>query len=254
MYKNTINVNILNQKILIKEPSFFIFKSFIKNLINTDNVTEAFDNLIQSVYTGKLNYYQKIILLLNLRGLIFGNNIEFEYKDKRAIIDVDRVINCYDNQYKKVVYEYKGNIYTFDYGDNLDFQENKINFVADSLLKINDTEINCNLNDKVNMLPAFNFIHIFDKIMLELYSKEFYINMADTTITPINIIHFLKTIFQTDASNLYEMEYTLRKYLNLNTDDLKSLSLPECKILLNCYISDQKKQEQRSNQQLKDSN
>ena len=45
MYKNTINVDILNQKIPIKEPSFFVFKSFIKNLINTDESKEAFDNL-----------------------------------------------------------------------------------------------------------------------------------------------------------------------------------------------------------------
>ena len=50
------------------------------------------------------------------------------------------------------------------------------------------------------------------------------------------------------------MEYTLRKYLNFNTEDLKTLSLPECKILLNCYISDQKKQEQHSKQQLKNNN
>ena len=254
MYKNTINVDILNQKIPIKEPSFFVFKSFIKNLINTDEPKEAFDNLLQSVYPGKLNYYQKIILLLNLRGLIFGNNIEFEYKDKRAMIDVNMLIDCYDNLYEKVIYEFKGNTYTFDYIDSFYFQENKINFVADSLIKINDKEINGDFNDKVNLLPAFNFIEIFDIIMSQLYSKEFYISLVDTKIDLINIIYFLKTIFKTDANDLYEMEYTLRKYLNFNTEDLKTLSLPECKILLNCYISDQKKQEQHSKQQLKDNN
>ena len=142
-------------------------------------------------------------------------------------------------------------IYTFDYPKKINLNENKINFIAESLVKINGESVIGDISDRINVLPAINFIDVFDRITSSLYEKEFDFKINNTKITLLNILYFIQSIFNVDMVKMYDMEYTLRKYLNFNTEDFKTLSLPECKILLNCYVSDQKKQEQ---QQLKDNN
>ncbi len=67
-----------------------------------------------------------------------------------------------------------------------------------------------------------------------------------------NILDFISHVIHIDLQDMYEMEYNLRNYLNFNKSDLDTVSLPECKILLNHYISDQKNREQNSEQMLKE--
>ena len=142
-------------------------------------------------------------------------------------------------------------IYTFDYPKKINLNENKINFIAESLVEVNGETVIGDISDRIEILPAINFIDVFDRIISSLYEKEFDFKINNTKITLLNILYFIQSIFNVDMVKMYDMEYTLRKYLNFNTEDFKTLSLPECKILLNCYVSDQKKQEQ---QQLKDNN
>jgi len=46
------------------------------------------------------------------------------------------------------------------------------------------------------------------------------------------MITFSQSILQYNLKNLYDLEYSLRRNLNLNSQDFTTLSLPECEILI----------------------
>ena len=253
MYKNRVLVDILGKNIEIQEISFLHLKAFIKDISYNNNITESFESLISSTYHGNdLNYLEKIIVLLHLRTLTYGDELEFTVNKKdNATVNINDIIDIFNVGYSKLNYEHNNVIYTFDYPKKINLNENKINFIAESLVEVNGETVIGDISDRIEILPAINFIDVFDRIISSLYEKEFDFKINNTKITLLNILYFIQSIFNVDMVKMYDMEYTLRKYLNFNTEDFKTLSLPECKILLNCYVSDQKKQEQ---QQLKDNN
>jgi hypothetical protein len=185
-------------------------------------------------------------LLLHVRGLIFGNDIQFSKDDKKITISLNDIIDFYNNLYSKYEYNHDGVKYTFDYVRNFKYPSNKISFIIDSLRQVDDEDIK-NIDD-IKHLPAFNFNNIFDNIIEYLYiGTEYNISILGININIMNCIVFLKSIFSCDLMELYELEYTLRKYLNFNNLDLTSTALPECRILLNLYIKDMKQQEDKMN-------
>tara|TARA_R110000796_G_scaffold72921_7_gene164451 strand:+ start:1502 stop:2272 length:771 start_codon:yes stop_codon:yes gene_type:complete len=255
MYKNRVVVNILGKNVEIQEIPFFYLKSLIKDISYNNNITESFESLISfTCHDNDLNYLEKIIVLLHLRTLTYGDELEFTVNKKdNATVNINDIIDIFDTNYNRLNYEHNNVIYTFDYPKKINLNESKINFIADSLVEVNGKTVIGDISDRIDILPAINFIDVFDRIISSFYEKEFNFKINNTKITLLNILYFIKSIFSVDMVKMYDMEYTLRKYLNFNTEDFKTVSLPECKILLNCYISDQKKQEQQSNQQLKDS-
>lgn len=253
MHKNRVVVNILSKKVEIQEIPFFYLKSFIKDISYNNNIPESFESLISfTCYDKDLNYLEKIIALLHLRTLTYGDELDFTVNGKdNATVNINDIIDVFNVNYSKLNYEHNNVIYTFDYPKKINLNENKINFIAESLVEINGERVIGDISDRIDVLPAINFIDVFDRITSSLYENEFDFKINNTKITLLNILYFIQSIFNVDMVKMYDMEYTLRKYLNFNIEDFKTLSLPECKILLNCYVSDQKKQEQ---QQLKDNN
>lgn len=159
MYKNRVLVDILGKNIEIQEISFFHLKAFIKDITYNNDITGSFESLISSTYHGNdLNYLEKIILLLYLRTLTYGDVLEFTVNEKgNAMINVNSIIDVFNVGYSKLNYEHNNVIYTFDYPKKINLNENKINFIAESLVKINGESVIGDISDRINVLTCYKF-------------------------------------------------------------------------------------------------
>ena len=229
-----IDIQFLDKTHTIKELSFVEFKNFLKRIYGSTDIISTFNELITHCYKGdnKLNYVEKILTLLNIRGLIFGNEVSFLQNEKDITINIQEIINSFNIKSKEIKHQI---------GDN-HIPENKLEFISNSLIKINDIDVT-DISDKNELIPACNFNELYDLIYNNFYNGNFYVEKIDYDINFSSIYTFLESIFKSDLMGLYEMEYKLREVLNFNTYDLESMSLPECKMFMNFYVKDQNDRE-----------
>lgn len=242
-----IDVQFLDKVYPIKELSFIEFKNFLKKIYGSADIILTFNELIDHCFKGnfKLNYVERILILLNIRGFIFGNEVTFIQNDINLDVNIQLIIDSFNVKSKSIEYVIGENIYTFDYIYGSDIPVDKLQLISDSLVKINDIDVT-NIVDKTELIPACNFNELFDLIYDNFYSKNFYIEKIDYDINYSSIYTFLENIYKSDLMNLYEMEFKLRNILNFNTYDLENMSLPECKIFMNLYIKEQKDREENN--------
>lgn len=244
-----IEVQILNKVITLKEPSFNDYKSLVKNLQTTDNFINALNSFLENFTEVKsLNLLEKNLLLLNLRGLILGNELELNHDEKDYVFDINKLLDIFDKPYEYYEKEINGNVYTFDYIKDIYSSDNRLNFICDGLIKINGHDIDISLEEKLEILPAINFIDLFDEIYNSMYTKdEIKLPFVDDPINITNLLSFVVIMFKTDLLDLYKLEYICRKALNFNTLDFNTLTLPECRILLNFHNEDIRKENEQYN-------
>ena len=245
-----IDLQILDKIITLKEPSFNDYKSLVKNLQSTDSFIDSLNDFLNEfAETKSLNLLEKNLLLLNLRGLILGNELEINQDGKEYRFDINKLFDVFEQPYNYYVTTINGNEYTFDYIKDVYSTENKLNFICDSLIKINDHDINLSLEEKLDLLPAINFQELFDNLYENLYNGDkLELPFLDDPINVTNLISFVVSLFNMDLLDLYKLEYVCRKNLNFNTTDFDNLTLPECRILLNFHNEDVKKENDRYNQ------
>ena len=227
---NYIDIQFLDKTHTIKELSFVEFKNFLKRMYGSADIINTFNELITYCYKGsnKLNYVEKILILLNIRGLIFGNEVSFAQNERDININIQEIIDSFNIKSKEIEYQIGDNVYVFNY--------------IFLLIGINDIDVT-NISDKTELIPACNFNELYDLIYEKFYNGNFYIKKLDYDINFSSIYTFLESIFKSDLMGLYEMEYKLREVLNFNTYDLENMSLPECKMFMNFYIRDQNDKE-----------
>jgi len=244
-----ITIEILGKQIDVKEPSYNDFKKLLKNLTADDNVSKVFnDFILECTGNENFNILEKFILLLNLRGLILGNMYEVEYEGKNYSLDIDDILLEFDKKYEITTLDINGNKYGFDYVNNFEISDNKLNFITDSLKVINGKILTLDRSQKETILPALNFNEIYDNLIDRLYGTKININFLNEDIYLFNCLYFLKAIFNTDLLELYRLEYVCRKRLNFNSLDFDRCSLPECRILLNYHIEEVKKENDKAEQ------
>jgi len=244
-----ITIEILGKQIDVKEPSYNDFKKLLKNLTADDNVSKVFNDFIfECTGNENFNILEKFILLLNLRGLILGNMYEVEYEGKNYSLDIDDILVEFDKKYEITTLDINGNKYGFDYVNNFEISDNKLNFITDSLKVINGKILTLDRSQKETILPALNFNEIYDNLIDRLYDTKININFLNEDIYLFNCLYFLKAIFNTDLLELYRLEYVCRKRLNFNSLDFDRCSLPECRILLNYHIEEVKKENDKAEQ------
>ena len=88
-----ITLNILDKKIIVKEPSFTDYKSLLKNLTTDDDTELVFDNFIkENIGNNNFDILEKFIILLNLRGLVLGNEYNITVEKENYSINLDAII------------------------------------------------------------------------------------------------------------------------------------------------------------------
>lgn len=224
----------------ITELSYFEYKNLVKNLFTDDLfiLNQVFENIIKRSVKDidNIDILNKVKILLFLRSLTLGEDINIIVSDKNYKLNVNSIldkitINRGDIISDKVVFKKSNSFYI----------DNILNEVIFSIEKIvlDDDEIDFSKltnNQKsiiFNEISDSNIVDIINNITSNL--EEDNLKLFDMNLNLHNgeILYFLKNIFNTDLNSLYDLEYHLIRNLNLNTIDFQNYSLSEMKILLN---------------------
>jgi hypothetical protein len=229
----SVKITVLDKEFYIQEPSFYFCKNLLKNLNNTDTPEKVFNKVVKQLTGEVLNLREKFLFLLELRGLILGNEIEITSNKVTYKFDINDIIETFSS--KKSILNYKG--INFYYVDNMYDTSYSHELVFNSVMGCEDIE----------EIPPLNFIEIYDLLLEKFYKESYTFSETNIKINLLNGMDFIKNIYDLNLMDIYKQEYYLRKFLNLNSQDLNTISFPECKILLNYHIKDMKDLEAQQN-------
>jgi hypothetical protein len=236
----------------ITELSYFEYKNLVKNLFTDDLfiLNQVFENIIKRSVKdiNNIDILNKVKILLFLRSLTLGEDINIIVSDKNYKLNVNSIldkitINRGDIISDKVVFKKSNSFYI----------DNILNEVIFSIEKIvlDDDEIDFSKltnNQKsiiFNEISDSNIVDIINNITSNLEEDNLKLFDMDLNLHNGEILYFLKNIFNTDLNSLYDLEYHLIRNLNLNTIDFQNYSLSEMKILLN-KLKEEFKDEEKS--------
>lgn len=213
----------------------------------------------------KLTSVEKFLILLDLRGKSVGdmlqlntnNNIKIDYSITGIINNVINGINKlnlkkkieFDNFSvelsipKKLILDNIDDIYK-EIINTIVIDDKIVNFSClteeekDSIISVLPAEISGEIYNFFNLNEDFNKIYLIagknniglDPISLNLYDKSMF--------------YFIKTIFTDDLMNFYEMQYNVITKINVSYQQFCEMTPNECKIYINLYNRDMKKQEE----------
>ena len=241
----------------VTELSYFDYKNLVKNLLTDDIkvLNEVFDDLFAKqvkLLNKNLTLYDKFKLILFLRSLILGEDLQIEYKGKSYNLDVNYILknsNIYHKEIETELLIFKPP--TSFYIEN--FTSEIINNVKS--IKLNDKIINIERFSSNEKASLFN--EITDDNLMSVYNQSIanlqksYINFLDLKLSVYNgdIIMLFKNIFNMNLNNLYDFEYSLIRHLNMNSTDFKNYSYSELKIFFNKLVKESKddKQNEQTN-------
>lgn len=234
-----INGSLHGEAILIKELSFYEYRSLVKRLLTDDII--ALDRTFNSLFTIVNGYWsfseydivKKFNTLLQLRSVILSPIIEMSVNDAQINYPISEILKIFNAPFKTFNYSHDGHQYEFGLPSSFIPYSNPIDFVTNCLQSIDGETTEFNLNE----LPALPVNEITQSILKFYEELKITLPHINQEINPFDgsMLIFLKSIFMYNIKDLYNIEYALRRNLNFQSDDLKTLSLPECNILLRQY-------------------
>jgi hypothetical protein len=227
----SIKITVLDKDFYIEEPSFYFCKNLIKNLNNTENSEKVFNKVVKQLTGEVLNLQEKFLFLLELRGLILGNEIEITSNKNNYKFDLNGIIEKFSC--KKDIFNYEG--INFYYVNNMYNTAYSHELVFNSVL---DCE---NIED----IPPLNFVDIYEILLEKFYNDIYTFGKTGIKVNLLTGMDFIQQIYDLNLMDVYKQEYYLRKFLHLNSQDLDTISFPECKILLNYHVQDIKEMEDK---------
>jgi hypothetical protein len=249
---------VIDDKIInVKEITFYDYKNICKSLYNQSD-TKTLSNIFNKIITTyvecseSLDIREKILTLLNIRGLTLGKEIKINYDNKNVNLSVDYLISKLSSKQLPFEYEHNDIKFTFGLPDNFILTENDIvTCICESLISIDAEGVVINVksldtkqkNELLNSLPSIPLIEVYKAIydnykdvgMIIPVLDNFKLNLFDNSF-----LHFLKFIFDEKIDTVLDLEYNLRRHLNYNSNDLINVTYPESKIMLNKFANEAK--------------
>jgi hypothetical protein len=263
----------LDKIINVKSIKNFQFFNLIKVIHNDNNlcIEECFNNLIDYLIDDEsiisnINILEKFLILLESRINSIGDSLTTSSQTTEATVNIplytmrDRIID---------------NIKTFKFKRNLELDKLNVNINLPKKLLLDDIDdIYRHVIDEITVdgssykvsnlskeeldlilqnLPATISSGILDYIQ-DLADLSRKINIFDGNdklgIQKIpmgfldnTIFFFLKNIFSEELGNFYELMYSMIKKLNFDYDSFMNVSPNECKIFINFYNLDIKRED-----------
>lgn len=234
----TLKVKVNDVEYQIAEPSFYDYKNLVKTIFDddVDVTTNAFDNFLSKFVN--INVHEtpnitKFLLLIKLRTLILGNNVDFDVNDIRVTYSLNKVFDHFNVPLNTYSFNMNGNIFEFRTPSTLKPNNSIFDFIMGCLYKIDGIPIT---NDDRPHVPALPISTISGEI-LEIISMKFEIEFINQTLWSIDgsFLAFLRSIFLYNIEGLYDLEYVLRRNLNFSAQDFTTLSFAECNVLFKNY-------------------
>lgn len=263
---------------LISNEYYINIIKFIDNK-DDDGLALYFNNIIYNILEdkqlyNKLNILDKFLILLDIRINLLGDKLSFKLNklnnDNKSSIQVSCNSvkkNLIEKMSKKLLTdEFSDDILNIIFNIPINFNTTNVDSLYNNLIysiKCNDICIEFNnITDKeksdiVNNLPANISNKIFDYISyITDITKEVNIMSGNSKLgmdnIPLNLLDntlfmFLKSIFTDELMNMYELQYNMIHKLNITYDHFLKMTPLECKIFINFYNNDMKKQEEAQN-------
>ena len=226
---------ILNETILDK-AIISELSNLEKFLILIDLRSVAMGDSLQlnGINNAKIDYHISLIkknLINKINGLKLTKIIEFNNFKVHLSLPKKFLIEGIDEIYKEIInkIEINGEIVNFS---SLTDPEKDIT-ISNIPAKVGSEILNfINSNEelnKIDIIPENNKLGI-QKFPLKFFDKT--------------IFYFLKSIFGNDLMNFYELQFVLFTKMNITYDHFLKMSPNECKLFINFYNDDMKRQQE----------
>jgi len=278
-FTTKIYLPILKQTIRFKNLNNSHYFDILKFITNNDEegLNDYFDNLILDLIINKsifsnLSNLEKFLILLEMRSSSVGDSLQItgtnSSKIDLSIISIKNTIQTKVNELDLIKSLKCDNNYNI-------FLSIPKTFLIDNIDKMY-TEIIDKIEIEDEILNFFNLTSIEKEIIINNIPATIsgnilnYIRNIQSSIGQINIITgnekfgletiklsvfdktmflFLKSIFTDDLYNYYELQYNLSNKMSVSYDHFMKMSPNECKLFINFYNKEMKKQEEAQQKQ-----
>lgn len=272
-FNNKIFLPIIKKYVRIEpliNKHYFELSKFITNN-DDEGITYYLDLIVNNVLldktlTNKLSNLDKFIIILNSKiissgskiSIIGDNNIKTEFslvgiinniiknikdfefekliisEDLEIIISLPKnfIISDIDQIYKEIINKIKTK-------DEIIYFNNLTEDEKDDIINIIPVSLTGDIIDYITKTQD-----LFKKISLiqensKLGTQNIPLNVFDNTL-----FMFMKSLFGENLKNYYELQYILCTKLHFSINDYMSLTPNDCKIFINLYSEDMKKQQE----------
>lgn len=278
-FTSKIYLPIIKQYIRLKSINNGHYFDLLKFITNNDDegLNYFFENLIlelivdKSLYS-KLSNLEKFLILLDLRSTSVGDSLQVtgtnsskidlslisiknSIQNKIDILELSKCLKCGNNY----------NVYLSTPKTFLIDDIDKMYTEIIDKIQINDEILNffdLTNNEKeliINNIPATisNNILTFIKniqfsvgeINIITGNEKFGLETIKLSVFDKTMFLFLKSIFTDDLYNYYELQYNLSNKMNVSYEHFMKMSPNECKLFINFYNKEMKKQEEAQQKQ-----
>ena len=247
-FKHRVTVG--NHTFSIKELSFIDYKNVCKTISFETDITAintALDDLISTCVesTTTISLKEKVRLILEIRGLLLGNDIKITLGGINVTLNRSILIELFNKLIddEEIVTSSDLTLTVGCINNFITSDESMIDVVCDCITNIvyhnhPISLVGFSLDEKKKImysLPGLPFLDIFNTIK----SKYKQVDISTGTENTINISlfdgslsYFLKVIIAESYSDLLDIEYLLRRKLSFNTYDLQNTPYMECQLML----------------------
>ena len=278
-FTSKIYLPIIKQDIRFRNLNNSHYFDILKFITNNDEegLNDYFENLIlnllvdKSIFS-KLSNLEKFLILLEMRSSSVGDSLQITGNNSAKIdLSIISIKNTIQNKVDKL-----------DLSKNIK-QENNYNiflsipktFLIDDIdkmyieiidrIEMHDETLNFfYLTSKekeliINNIPAYissnilNYIKNIQSCIGEINiitgNEKFGLETIKLSVFDKTMFLFLKSIFTDDLYNYYELQYSLSNKMNVSYDHFMKMSPNECKLFINFYNKEMKKQEEAHQKQ-----
>ena len=278
-FTSKIYLPIIKQYIRLKSINNGHYFDLLKFITNNDDegLNYFFENLILELIVDKSLYYklsnlEKFLILLDLRSTSVGDSLQVtgtnsskidlslisiknSIQNKIDILELSKCLKCGNNY----------NVYLSTPKTFLIDDIDKMYTEIIDKIQINDEILNffdLTNNEKeliINNIPATissNILTFIKNIQFSVGeiniitgNEKFGLETIKLSVFDKTMFLFLKSIFTDDLYNYYELQYNLSNKMNVSYEHFMKMSPNECKLFINFYNKEMKKQEEAQQKQ-----
>jgi len=278
-FTTKIYLPILKQTIRFKNLNNSHYFDILKFITNNDEegLNDYFENLILNLIIDKsiicnLSNLEKFLILLEMRSSSVGDSLQITGNNSSKIdlsiisikniiqskldkLDLTKILKC-ENNYtvflsipKTFLIDNIDKMYT-EIIDKIEIDDEILNFF--DLTDVEKELIISNIPATIsgNILTYIkNIQSCISDINIITGNEKFGLETIKLSVFDKTMFLFLKSIFTDDLYNYYELQYSLSNKMNVSYDHFMKMSPNECKLFINFYNKEMKKQEEAQQKQ-----
>lgn len=278
-FTTKIYLPILKQTIRFKNLNNSHYFNILKFITNNDEegLNDYFENLILDLIIDKsifsdLSNLEKFLILLEMRSSSVGDSLQITGNNSSKIdlsiisikntiqnkvneLNLTKNLKCNNNYNvflsipKTFLIDDIDKMYT-EIIDKIEIQDETLKFFN---LTSTEKELIINNIPATISVDILSFIKKIQSSIGDINiitgNEKFGLETIKLSVFDKTMFLFLKSIFTDDLYNYYELQYSLSNKMNVSYDHFMKMSPNECKLFINFYNKEMKKQEEAQQKQ-----